>query len=488
MNGADAKRSDDALEVDPRALAVQVGARWAWVLGGGVFGVALAAVVLWLVTARFEARAAVLVRTAQDPTSMIRQRLGPLAELAPSSVGGASKTELETELSLMQSRAVLGAVVDSLQLQLQPVSPARVAPAALADSVRLPGRFKPATVSLSIGRNTVLTGRVVATTRGAGATVRLLDREDAIDELVEYLDVRVLGGDVVRVQYRGRDSVTAALVPNLIVAIYLQRRKTVDRGVNQRRYEFLDAKFDSVTATWRREAAALRNAQEASGMFAPEPTARALLERVGALQTQLTLLGADQVALDSVLARTRGAGFDPRLIVAIPSMLKSPAVNELAAQLERTEAQLAMLSAQYTADHPAVVATARVVDSLRSRLVPLARAQADALRSQRLSLERDLAVARRAISALPVQNEQVVVSAQALTVSGAMSAGMGAQVLEARLAALTEGGDVRMVDPAVSPRRVAFPRPLLTLALGVLGGLFIGLVFALMIPAGTFRR
>ena len=62
----------------------------------------------------------------------------------------------------------------------------------------------------------------------------------------------------------------------------------------------------------------------------------------------------------------------------------------------------------------------------------------------------------------------------------AMNAGMGAQVLTARLAALAEGGDVRLIDEAVSPRRVTFPRPLPTIALGLVGGAIVGFVLALI--------
>jgi len=60
-----------------------------------------------------------------------------------------------------------------------------------------------------------------------------------------------------------------------------------------------------------------------------------------------------------------------------------------------------------------------------------------------------------------------------------MNVGMGAQVLTARLAALAEGGDVRVIDEAVSPRRVTFPRPLPTIALCLAGGAVVGFVLAL---------
>jgi len=61
-----------------------------------------------------------------------------------------------------------------------------------------------------------------------------------------------------------------------------------------------------------------------------------------------------------------------------------------------------------------------------------------------------------------------------------MNVGMGAQVLSARLAALAEGGDVRLIDEAVAPRRVTFPRPVPTIVIGLVGGVIAGLVIVFL--------
>jgi uncharacterized protein involved in exopolysaccharide biosynthesis len=61
-----------------------------------------------------------------------------------------------------------------------------------------------------------------------------------------------------------------------------------------------------------------------------------------------------------------------------------------------------------------------------------------------------------------------------------MNVGMGAQVLSARLAALAVGGDVRLIDEAVAPRRVTFPQPIPTIIIGLVGGAIAGLVVVLL--------
>ena len=55
------------------------------------------------------------------------------------------------------------------------------------------------------------------------------------------------------------------------------------------------------------------------------------------------------------------------------------------------------------------------------------------------------------------------------------------------MAALTEGGDIRLVDPAVPPRLAASPRPLLTMLLATSFGLALGLALAVVLPTVPTR-
>jgi len=58
---------------------------------------------------------------------------------------------------------------------------------------------------------------------------------------------------------------------------------------------------------------------------------------------------------------------------------------------------------------------------------------------------------------------------------------MQAQLVEARIAAVTEGGNVQSLDVAEPPMRVAFPRPVPTMAAGLGGGLLVGIAVAMFV-------
>lgn len=468
------------LEADLGTVLHSTARSWRALALGAVAGAVIGGAVVVFVPARFDGRALVLIRTQSTPAAALAARAGPLAELSSGALGSAFKDELETELAILRSRAVASVVVDSLHLQLRPLSPHRIPPLALVDSIHLVGRFKPFTTTLKQGQNTLPQGTVWIRANAPGVVrAKLYDREDAIDQIVDRLDVRKEGGEVVRVTYGGRDSLTAADVPNLLISTYLARRKTVDRGVNQRRFEFMASASDSIGRDLQAAAGWRRRLQDASDLPAIEPAVRALVEQVAELETKLGLQRAEETALDSLLVHKE----NPRLLAAFPAFVRSPAVNEMVSELSQLDVKRQTLLANAPPGSPAIKALESARDSLSAQLVPMARTYLRSLADQRRPMEADLAKARARLRALPGAGETLFVAESRLERLAALDNGMGAQVLQARLAALTEGGDVRLVDVAVAPRKVTFPRPALTIALGALLGVLAALALVLVAPA-----
>lgn len=465
--------------LDLGVVASAVRTRVRAVLVGAVAGVVLGSSLVLFVPPRFDGGAMLLIRTTSiDAMSAVRSRIGPLAELMPGALGGGSDEELSTELALLSSRATLGAVVDSLRLQIIARSPSRVPPASFIDSLHLSGRFKPAKVSLAAGVTRLPQGAVWAS---RAADVKLLDREDAIDELAERFAVRRIAGNAVEIHYRGRDSLSAAQVPNMVAGVYMARRMTVDRGLNQRRLEFLVAKADSVRTDLRRSADVLAATAQRSGVgAAPDIGAKALADEAGNLESRLAELRATETALDTLIRSARENRMDARWLAGFPDLLRSPALNDVLSQMARVETERTLLLARVPETNPQALALARARDSLATQLLPIASSYRSSIGQQRASLERDLLRVRAALALLPAQSAAVAKDQAEVTRLAQMNAGMGVQVLEARLAAMLEGGDVRVVDPAVAPRKVTFPRPLPTMAFSIVLGLVAGLAYALL--------
>lgn len=472
------------MESDVVSLLYTVARAWRRLAVGAAIGALIGGGIVLVVPARFTAQALVLIRTASDPTAALASKAGPLAELAPSALGAGFKDELETELALLKSRAVSAVVVDRLHLQLRVRTPTRATALSLADSVRTTGRFVPYTVTLKPGRNTVKSGTVwLRADAPAAVTVKLMDRDDAIDDVIDHLDVKKEGGEVVRVTYTGPDSLTSAEVPNLAIATYLERRRTVDRGLNQRRFEFMSGASDSVNRDLVDAVGARRDLQERTQVPMIESAIKAVVEQAAALESSVGTLRAEEMALDSVLRTAR----NPRQLATVPALLRSPLMNELVGQLAQLEERRAMLVATLPSTAPTVLAVNAARDSIASQLVPLAQTYLQSLTLSRRSMERELTGVRARLNALPGAGQSLFMVETRLARLGVMANGLGTQVLQARLAALSEGGDVRIVDAAVPPRKITFPRPALTVVGAALLGLLAALALVLVSPAPSAR-
>lgn len=432
---------------------------------GGLVGVVAAVLVILFAPARFDGRALLLVRTQQlSAGTLMREQFGALAPLAGDALGlGSGGDAIKTELALLQSRSLLGDVVDSLRLQ---VRAGRRPPVLLEVDVPRDERFKPRKISLA-----------------DGSRAKLVDREDAIDDLEDRLGVKVSGGDAIEISYRSRDSLSAAAVPNLVAARYLARRKTVDRGLNQRRVEFLEAQVDSVAQALREAVDAARRVGQGGAGLAAESAERAELEQRVAMQLQLVQARGELQALDALLSDL-SSGESQRL-AGFPSLLKSPAVNELVAELARRETERTVLLARVTERDPEAIALDSAITRLRAQLRPLADTYASALRAQVAELSTQVEASEARSRALPAAAASLYLAQGEVERLAKLNLALAAQLLEARLAALAEGGDVRLVDAAVAPRRVSFPRKATTLATGLVAGLVLGLFVALLPLLGT---
>ncbi len=476
------------ITLDLPSAAALVRRRWKRLAFGVLLGAAVGVGILLFVPPWFTGSGMLLIRMEQpDASSAIMDKLasgggGAMSSLMPGLLGGGGDEQLATELALLQSRAVLGAVSDSLQLQVIPKSPGRTPSAVLVDSLRLPELFKPFTLTLDSAVTHTHGGAIYATRAGVGARVKLMDRGDAIDDMVKRLSVSKTGGDAVTITYRARDSVTAARIPNLMTAVYMVRRKTVDRGLNARRLEFLEAKADTVRRDLDRAADKLATVAEHNGAGASaDIAAKAIADQIGTVEAQISQFRAAERALDSLIRSVRAHTLDARALAGFPDLLKSPALNDLITQLAKIQTEHTMLLAQAPETSPQAIALNAARDSLTAQLMPIASAFQQALIRQERSLERDRDSLSAELQKLPAKAAAVGKQQAEVTQLAQLNMGMGAQVLQARLAAMREGGLVQLVDSAEVQRREAFPRPLITMLVSLVAGLVVGI---LLLPIG----
>jgi hypothetical protein len=312
------------------------------------------------------------------------------------------------------------------------------------------------------------------------------DDQDAVRWVDRHLKVAKEKGEVASITYKGDDSLSAALFPNMLLDVYLARRKGIDRGINQRRLEMLMAKNDSMESALAAAGAELRKEQEASGVVEPAISAQSELQTRAVVRSRLIDIQVEQGALSQLIDQVRSKTVSPKELAAYPRFVNNPVINNTVSQLADFETRLTLLLATREETDRDVVALRKSAAAAEAKLLPYAETYAQGLENERKDLESSLATIEARIARLPRAVEAGGRLERDLLDMAKLSAVLQAQIVEAKLAAIGEGGDVRPLDRAVVPKKPSFPNPALTLSAGIGGGLFFGVIAALLF--GTVGR
>lgn len=361
---------------------------WRIILGVTVVTTAIGIAILLYFPPSYSGKASVVLKTGNNsgPGGGLAAALGSLTEMSSAAGGGGAlsglKSGIDTEVEILNSRALARAVVDSLDLQAAITKPAGTPIPVVLSDVDIEGSFKKklytfepvpgkagsyrfsapgdsgeATTGVPT-RLAIGTMTLAPTAPKDGFKITFRDVEDATTRLNDRFKIQKPKSEVAHMEYRGDDSVSAAAVPNLLINFYMDRRKGVDRGTNQRRAEFLAAKVDSVGKALSAAERALRLERESSGLIDPELVGRVAYENENRLRASLIELQVQEGALRQLVADVKSGTATPRQLASYPPYLGAGPVSNIVSTLIGVETERLSLLGEVTEEDARVKALA----------------------------------------------------------------------------------------------------------------------------------
>ena len=426
-----------------------------------------------------------------------------------------TENRISTEIEVLRGRSAATAVIDSLGLRVRLVAPRRavvselfsvlrVAPA--ADTLTLilrregRGRFvvrRPdATheeISSGAGDTVQAAGVTLALTAAALRLPELRLQVVSLDEAVRRFESNLTvsrpakDADLIAARVRASDPSQAAAAANLLTQQHISGRQEVQGARTGSTVRFLKQQLITLGMQLRVAEDALRRYRERAGVVNAEEEARTQVRRLAQIQADRGAVEAERQALALLVRQMRsdsaqalpGGQAKSRGLISFPTLFRNQAASQLLGALAQVENERSTLLVRRKPDDPDVqVLTARIKE-LDAQLQGIAETYLQGLTNQVDALREVAQGFGVALNTLPKKEVQTARLEREVRVQQELYTLIQTRLKEAEITRAMEDPSVRIVEPAVVPKRPVSPKPLLNLGLSLVLGSVLGMMTAL---------
>jgi succinoglycan biosynthesis transport protein ExoP len=419
---------------------------------------------------------------------------------------------LLSAVQVLSSRTLVGAVVDSLGLRLQPATP-YTSGAPLIGRRFPPGVFQQVTVAAGAPVDTLVlqftdTG-VVARSRGGEAaaafgerlrlgsvglivhevpplayTVAVVQSRDvAIDNALEKLKVVPRAGtDVIDVKYVDSDPARAQQFANHLARLFQAANGHSAQEQSGRRRQFLGEQLrvtDSLLSKAEADLSAFRGRQQ---MGSSRDNLSAEQASAAAREARHSELVADRRVLAALLQRVKEAGGDVpdaafQVLAFSPEVASDSTLGQLQRRLIDYRTRLDSITTgpwRSGPTHPDVVQLTTLLQTTQNQLIGAVRARIAALDARIEVLSDQQARGARSIESLPARQAAEATLDRRVEVLRTTTDALRQAYQKARISEALGAADIEILDLAPLPyRQAGIPRPV-KLGIGLLLGILFG--------------
>lgn len=424
-------------------------------------------------------------------------------------------------VQVLTSRSLVGSVVDSLGLRLQPVTSftsnaplfgrrlpigalgtASLDSSASVDTLLL--RFSTAGVTARGRRhhgaapygNPLRVGpvglRVPAAPPVGYAVLAVEPRDVAIDAAIRNLKVTPRPGtDVIDVKFISPDPALAQQFANLLIRSFQSANGRSAQDQARRRREFLGDQLRITDSLLLKAEAGLSLFRSKQQMGSSRDNLSAEQASAAALQSQDEQLRADRRVLAALVEQVKASGPNAqedgfRALAYAPEVAADPMLALLQQRLIEYRTRLDSLTTgpwRSLPTHPDVVQLNTLVQSTREELTRAAQARLTSIDARLAVLANQKSRGQQSMQSLPARQAMEASLDRRVETLRATADALRQEFQKARISEALRAADIEILDLAPLPyRKAGIPRPV-QLAFGLLLGIFLGLAAAVTAEA-----
>jgi len=337
-------------------------------------------------------------------------------------------------------------------------------------------------------------------------TITQLNLQDGKGEPLEPEDFlkkqkveELAGADVLKLSYKSNNPQEAAAVVNTLMQLYIANNMFTNRAEAVAASQFINMQLPKSEATVRKAEAAMRQFKEKNHVVDLVEEAKAAVEILRDLENQINQTKAD---LEDANARSamlqKQVAMSSQESIAMSSLNQSPGVQKVLEELQQVEGELAVQQTRFVESHPTIKALKNKRDALKALLKDRV---AQSLGKQRLVSNKDLQIGelkqklredfvrseqqrlamtsrlasltqaqstyRQRLNTLPQLEQNQRELERQLEAAQSTYKTLLQKLQEVRVAENQNIGNVRIIEPALVPKKASLHPKIIILALGI---------------------
>jgi exopolysaccharide transport family protein len=430
----------------------------------------LTAVGSLLLTTRYTAIAEVLV--ADHPATGLD--LAAAAQGMPTDMA-----HMSSQVQVIASRNLASAVIDKLNLELDPEFNADLKPKSIIRSFldKLPIE--------QVKRQLGLTPPVLNET-----AAKQLQRDSVVDAFLEDVSAEIVETSrVIQIQFTSEDPAKAALIANSLADAYINQQLRTQYETIRRTMSWLNDRVDALRKEVKTADQAVEKFRSQSGLLQGARGERLSDQQISELSSQLMLARSRRADSEARLSQLRNLARSDAM-ASLAEVVNSPLISTLITQETEVKRRMAQLSQEYGSRHPVLINAKAELQDLRAKID---------LEVKRIvqSLQNEIAVATASEQSLQrsleqfgarmskTNSDEVTLRALERDADAARSTLEAflqqAHQLNAQDTLRAQQPDVTLISYAPIPSQPSFPKRMLLVALAVVVSGLIAVVLVLIL-------
>ncbi|NLV24389.1 MAG: polysaccharide biosynthesis tyrosine autokinase [Deltaproteobacteria bacterium] len=286
------------------------------------------------------------------------------------------------------------------------------------------------------------------------------------------------GTNIISLTCQAADPVLAREVVNTLAQVYLDRNVAVKSQEASRSVEFIGDQLRQVRAGLDAAEKNLEGYQSTAGVVKLDSEVLKQIQLAADIEKELAALELRRQQANFAGSALRRA-IDFKQSYTPTAFLEDPGIAALAAKMAQIEVERRGLAVEMTPAHPTMRNLDAQTASLQRRLLASYESIQQGLDNREKALRRQLAEHEKALRGLPATERELAQLTRMSRVNADIYTFLLQKQEEARIAKASTISSINIVDPAITPRFPVKPKKKMVVALGLVGGLMLGIGGAL---------